>query len=586
MSRLRAQRPPGVSADQADHRRSPSLDGLAGHVPGDDGRMDVGAAAHRPRVAELARDGVDGGDDPVPGIRLGLESTGLVQRARREQGAGPRAEVLGGEVAVARLAYVLVHVVGRDRVALALGVEVLEEVLAGQVFATLDHTRHAPVFEADRNLDAALALEQKPHGRAAHVDVPVAQRGQAERVILPGVLLVADAQERGLEQADDGTDHLLLRQPFPAQVGRRAPADPRQRPGELGHAVELVRVASLAPPCVVEVLLAAACVTAGRLEVAPGTRRDPHVLPRRRDGKGADPVERAHVADGPAGLPEVLEVLAPAHAADSRLVVGGVDKPRLGRRVYAALGGVIPGPPHSGCIAVRRLRLRAHSRAMSSSRVVSSPQGNPSWHRLALTSSGSSSSARCGRAILDSTSPSWASVVSWSLMYRRNALATRVTGQRKPPRAFRRTPAPPAPARRASARPRPGSGSAPCPAEPPGRRSRSRRRLCPASPPPSFPPAPRRRSSPARSDGRRAGCRSPPLSSESERTACSRPGAHAIPWRRAKAPAPSGSRPRSAARPSSRRGTGVSAGGAWRPAPCAPTRSRRSRRRAPCPACP
>src|SRR5207247_7161737 len=123
------------------------------------------------------------------------------------------------------------------------------------------------------------------------------------------------------------------------------------------------------------------------------------VLPGGRDDKGPDPVESRGVLHAFAGGLHVFEVPALADAAESRFVVGRVDQAGLGGRIcvawaQAAVGGVTPGPPHSGCIAVSRLRLRAHSLAISSSRVVSSLHGKPSWHRLARISRGRSSSAR------------------------------------------------------------------------------------------------------------------------------------------------------------------------------------------------
>jgi hypothetical protein len=67
---------------------------------------------------------------------------------------------------------------------------------------------------------------------------------------------------------------------------------------------------------------------------------------------------------------------------------------RLGRRIvdHAALGGVAPGPPHRGWTMICRLRLRAHRRAISSSRGVISLQANPSCHKFVRTPIGSDSS--------------------------------------------------------------------------------------------------------------------------------------------------------------------------------------------------
>ena len=121
------------------------------------------------------------------------------------------------------------------------------------------------------------------------LDVAVAQRGQAEALVVARVLLVADADQRGLEQAHDGRQHLLARQAAAAQVGVDARADRRQRAAEREHAVELVRVAHARASAVVAVLLAAAGVAPGRLQVALARRADPDVGPGRRDRQHAQP---------------------------------------------------------------------------------------------------------------------------------------------------------------------------------------------------------------------------------------------------------------------------------------------------------
>ena len=78
--------------------------------------------------------------------------------------------------------------------------------------------------------------------------VAVRERGQAERAVEPGVLVVADADEGQLEQPDDGGQHLLARQPR-ACAGRasHALADAGQRPRERDQPIELVVVAPAAP---------------------------------------------------------------------------------------------------------------------------------------------------------------------------------------------------------------------------------------------------------------------------------------------------------------------------------------------------
>ena len=101
------------------------------------------------------------------------------------------------------------------------------------------------------------------------LDVAVAQRRQAERAVVARVLLVADADERRLQQAHDGRQHLAPGQARQPQVGGDAPREARaaRAPNAIMRLV-LVLVALLAPARVIAVLLAAARVAPGRLEVA------------------------------------------------------------------------------------------------------------------------------------------------------------------------------------------------------------------------------------------------------------------------------------------------------------------------------
>src|SRR5437879_10753575 len=317
--------------------------------------------------------------------------------------ACPRAEILGGEFLAADFSQVAVDLVRGDHPALAVAIEVLKKVLARQVLATFDHPRDSPVSHPDGDLDAALALEKKADSGAPDVDVSVAQRGQPERVVLPGVFLVADPEVRRLEQADDGRHDLILRQPVTSQITRDAPPEAGQDLSEAGHAVEFVGVTGLAPARVIAMLLATPGVPPACLQMAARAGRDPDVIPRGRNRKRPNPVQGGEVPDALAVGSDVLKLLALAHAPDAWFLVGGVDKAGFLRGLesrvrrgesYAAAGGVTPGPPHPGCIAVSRLRFLAQSLTTSSSRGVSSWHGRPICQRAARTSTGNTSSQR------------------------------------------------------------------------------------------------------------------------------------------------------------------------------------------------
>ena len=108
-------------------------------------------------------------------------------------------------------------------------VEVLEQLVAGQVAHAPHDRRELAVAQRDSVLHAALAAEAEPHRRAVHAHLARAQRGEAEGVVGARVLLVADADARGLEQAHDGGEHLVARQAGEREVLADAAADARQR---------------------------------------------------------------------------------------------------------------------------------------------------------------------------------------------------------------------------------------------------------------------------------------------------------------------------------------------------------------------
>lgn len=206
---------------------------------------------------------------------------------------------------------------------------------------------------------AALAPEAQPQRRALHGRVPVAQRGEAEGAVAAGVFLVAHAQQRGVEQPHQGCQHLLAtgrlgRCRAFLQVARDAGADARQREPEGLEALELGLVLEKPPVGVVAVLLAAAGIDAGGLEVAIGQRADPHLRVGRRNGQHADAGELVRVAHPAALRVAVAEVLAVLQSPDARHVGVHVDQAvgngRGRRRGPGGRGGRSGAGRHGVCV--------------------------------------------------------------------------------------------------------------------------------------------------------------------------------------------------------------------------------------------
>src|SRR6266540_7194858 len=111
--------------------------------------VDVVFAAHGARVAEALRHRVDRPDHVALGFAPALRRPQPEKLPGREHRARPGPEVLRREIAPGDLAKIGVHVVRGNRLALAGGVEVLEQLLPGEVLALLDDPGEAAVGDRD-----------------------------------------------------------------------------------------------------------------------------------------------------------------------------------------------------------------------------------------------------------------------------------------------------------------------------------------------------------------------------------------------------------------------------------------------------
>ena len=304
------------------------FDGLGGGGGGEivfeDGGVDVALAADGGGVAEALGDLLDGFDDVAFGLRGGAGGLVGAEQDAGEDGACPGAEVLGGEVLLGDAAEVLVDVGGVDGVVVALAVEVLEELVAREVFAAADDFGEAAVVEVDGVVDAALALKGKGDVGAFDFDVLGAHGGEAVGLVFAGVLDVADADEGSFHEADDGGEDLFAGEAGEGEIVVDLLADAGEGLAEEGHALVLGFVAGFAPAWVVAALLASAGVAAGGLEVAVGVGADPDVGPGGRDDEALNAAEDFGIADGFAVRIDVAEGGAGALAADAGAGVGDV----------------------------------------------------------------------------------------------------------------------------------------------------------------------------------------------------------------------------------------------------------------------
>src|SRR2546425_12541202 len=304
------------------------------HEPG----VDVVFAAHGARVAEALRHRVDRPDHVALGFAPALRRPQPEKLPRREHRARPGPEVLRREIAPGDLAKIGVHVVRGDRLALAGGVDVLEQLVPGEVLALLDDAGEAAVGDRDRVVHAALAAEGKLQLRALDLEVAPAQGGEPEGAVLAGVFVVAHADQRLVEQHHHGGEDLAPRQVARAQIALDALADLGEHFAELEHAAELGFVARLAVARMVAILLSSARVARRRLDVSPGIGTDPDLGPGGRDRKGIDPFALGCRGDARSVRRIKGPTLARAFAPDSGEAVGDVAEPGAGGGLAVLVG--------------------------------------------------------------------------------------------------------------------------------------------------------------------------------------------------------------------------------------------------------
>src|SRR5690349_17563794 len=116
--------------------------------------------------------------------------------------------------------------------------------------------------------NAVLAADIQMVPAAVDPGAPISHRRQTKARLGVGLFGVADAKEGGLHEPDDGGEHSLPRQAAPPQIDLDTLADDRKDTAKSQHLAVLGFVADLAPPGVIAILLAAAIVASGRLNVA------------------------------------------------------------------------------------------------------------------------------------------------------------------------------------------------------------------------------------------------------------------------------------------------------------------------------
>ena len=224
-------------------------------------------------------------------------------------------------------AQVIVHVLGADVAVLAV-FRIGEELLPRQFLAAADDPGEAHIVQLDFVMLAALAAKGEddvavPLG----LNVAVAHRRQAVRMVLAGIFIVANTDDRRLQQPHDGGEDLGARHSGLAKVARDAAADFWQSLPEPEHVLEFRLVALLPPMGMVTVLLAPAGIPAGGLQMAILKGEIQTWRVGGRDGQFANSGDHRLVADAGAVRTEEDKVFPLQLAGEAFRVVGAVAQP-------------------------------------------------------------------------------------------------------------------------------------------------------------------------------------------------------------------------------------------------------------------
>ena len=91
-------------------------------------------------------------------------------------------------------------------------IDVLKQFEAGQIPTLPNDAGQPPVFQIDRMEDPALAAKLETERRPVHPYVAIAHGGKTERLVVFGILLIADADQRHFQQAHHGRENFFARQ--------------------------------------------------------------------------------------------------------------------------------------------------------------------------------------------------------------------------------------------------------------------------------------------------------------------------------------------------------------------------------------
>ena len=133
------------------------------------------------------------------------------------------------------------------RFPISIGIDVLKQFLTRHVLAASDDPRQLFVSEIDIAIDATFTPKTKPDFCASDPYVTTAQSGQAEGIVFPGILEIANSDQCGFQQPHDSSDNFGARQAGKRQVSGDACPQQRQDTSDVNHPAIFGLIANLTP---------------------------------------------------------------------------------------------------------------------------------------------------------------------------------------------------------------------------------------------------------------------------------------------------------------------------------------------------
>src|SRR5204862_5150922 len=110
-------------------------------------------------VAKMLSHLLDSAQDGLFALRLGLENLELLQGFGGEFCPGPCSEVLGRDFFASDLAQIVIHLGRADGVPIAIIIEVLEQLISGQISAILDNMSETPDIDVRHSEDSVFSAK-------------------------------------------------------------------------------------------------------------------------------------------------------------------------------------------------------------------------------------------------------------------------------------------------------------------------------------------------------------------------------------------------------------------------------------------